>query len=194
MEIYNDFDLNNNDFYNVDNHPKNFNSVADTSLELDFDFESQKRDIISWAKNNNLTYHEVNNDGGCQFYAFACAYNRILKQKNVNSDILTSLEKNQEKKNTEQIRLVILAFSENYLTGYNTDSKINQEVDDLFDINEWGNHYSLILLSNYYNVNISVYDYIDKDNVRNYTFKPKEKSTDEIKLLRINSSHYDYLT
>ena len=192
MEIYNDLDLNNYDFYNVDNHPENFTSITDSSLE--FDFESQKRDIISWAENNNMTYHEVNNDGGCQFYAFACAYNKILKQKNVNSDILTSLEKNQEKKNTEQIRLVILAFSENYLTGYNTDSKINQEVDSLFDINEWGNHYSLILLSNYYNVNISVYDYVDKDNIRNYTFKPKEKSTDEIKLLRINNSHYDYLT
>ena len=38
-----------------------------------------------------------------------------------------------------------------------------------------GNHYSLILLANYYNVNIKVYDFSDKDNVRTYIFNSKLK-------------------
>ena len=192
MDYIDELNLNNYyDLYNVDS--QSF-SQEDISKIPEFDFEAQKQEIIEWAKNKDLNYHEVNNDGGCQFYAFACAFNKILKSKNIISPLLSGLEKNQVKENTEEIRLVILAFSENYLTGYKTDEKINQEVDQLFDINEWGNHYSLILLANYYNVNIKVYDFSDKDNFRTYIFNSKEKSIDEIKLLRINSSHYDYLT
>ena len=192
MDYLDELNLNNYyDLYNVDSQAF---SQEDISKIPEFDFQAQKQEIIEWAKNKDLNYHEVNNDGGCQFYAFACAFNKILKSKNIISPLLSGLEENQVKENTEEIRLVILAFSENYLTGYKTDEKINQEVDQLFDINEWGNHYSLILLANYYNVNIKVYDFSDKDNVRTYIFNSKEKSIDEIKLLRINSSHYDYLT
>ena len=186
MDYLDELNLNNYyDLYNVDSQAF---SQEDISKIPEFDFQAQKQEIIEWAKNKDLNYHEVNNDGGCQFYAFACAFNKILKSKNIISPLLSGLEENQVKENTEEIRLVILAFSENYLTGYKTDEKINQEVDQLFDINEWGNHYSLILLANYYNVNIKVYDFSDKDNVRTYIFNSKEKSIDEIKLLRINSS------
>lgn len=195
MEIYESKDQSYDLYFNLYNSDfSSLNSNNHSESELSFDFETQKNEINDWAKENNMTYHEVNNDGGCQFYAFACAYNRILKSKNVHSDILSNLEDNQFKQNTEEIRLLILAFSENYLHGYKTDSKINMEVDNLFNIEEWGNHYSLILLSNYFNVNIIVYDFDDKNNVRNYVFNPKDKSRDEIKLIRINNSHYDYLT
>ena len=63
-------------------------------------------------------------------------FQQNFKSKNIISPLLSGLEENQVKENTEEIRLVILAFSENYLTGYKTDEKINQEVDQLFDINE----------------------------------------------------------
>lgn len=198
MDYLNELNLNN--YYSLCNFDSHYNVDSQSFYQEniseipEFDFEAQKQEIIAWAKNKNMSYHEVNNDGGCQFYAFACAFNKILKKNNIDSPLLSELEKNQVRGNTEEIRLVILAFSENYLTGYKTDEKINQEVDQLFDTNEWGNHYSLILLSNYYNVNIKVYDFLNKDNVRTYIFNPKDKSNDEIKLLRINSSHYDYLT
>ena len=66
----------------------------------------------------------------------------------------TRIKYNQKKENTEEIRLHILNMCDKYIDGYNTDEKIRDEIDKLLDTKEWGNHYSLVLLSNHYNVNI----------------------------------------
>ena len=68
MDYLDELNLNNYyDLYNVDSQAF---SQEDISKIPEFDFQAQKQEIIEWAKNKDLNYHEVNNDGGCQFYAF----------------------------------------------------------------------------------------------------------------------------
>ena len=180
--------------YNLEDEcPYEYVNPDDGFSNLEIFKTNSDDDIIKWGLDNKYLYRKVNNDGGCQFYAFSEAYTKILDGKGITSKILNKIKYNQKKENTEEIRLHILNMCDKYIDGYNTDEKIRDEIDKLLDTKEWGNHYSLVLLSNHYNVNIIVYNFKTKDDVEKYEIKPKEKSNDIIKLIRINNNHYDYL-
>jgi hypothetical protein len=185
-ELSDIYESDNNTIYNIENDMLNSINEDFTDIVKDNSLEINK-----WALKNNFKYNTVNGDGGCQFYAFSCAYQKILKNNNIKNEIIETLVNNQIKKNTAEIRNLILALSEIYIYGYSTDTKIKSEVDQLYDITEWGNHYSLILLANFYNVNIIIYEFRNIDDVRKY--KINVKSSNEINLIRINQNHYDWL-